>query len=263
MLTAQRKTTILDLLDRDGTVVAKDLASHWGVSEDTVRRDLRELAADGKLQRVHGGALPISLAAQDFEARRTIANAAKAAVAAHAAAMVTDGQTVFIDGGTTAQALCRALPRDRRATIITHSPTVAVELVAHPHVEVLLIGGRLYPHSVVAVGSLAAEQIASMSADLFFLGVSGVHPKAGLTTGDAEEAAIKRALCRRASETYVLASSEKVGAASPFRVVGFGDVAGAITDEATSAAAARALGKAGLTIIRARGVTPPPIHRGA
>jgi DeoR/GlpR family transcriptional regulator of sugar metabolism len=248
VLTSQRKTQILEMLSRDGNVIAKDLAIQWNVSEDTVRRDLRELAAEGRLQRVHGGALPVSAAAGDFEARRSVATAQKLIVARLAAGLIADDQTVFIDGGTTGQALCRALRPDLRATVITHSPTIAVELTAHEHVDVFLIGGRVYPHSVVTTGALAAEQIAGVTADAFFMGVSGVHHQAGLTTGDAEEAAIKRAISRRCSETYVLASSEKLGAASPFRVVGFTDVTAAITDS-TSAKTSRPLRKAGLELI--------------
>jgi DeoR/GlpR family transcriptional regulator of sugar metabolism len=251
MLTSQRRSTILDMLRRDGSVVAKDLARAWDVSEDTVRRDLRELAGEGLLQRVHGGALPISAAAGDFEARRTVATAEKRVVARVAASLIHEGQTVFIDGGTTGQALCRALAPDLQVSVITHSPTIAVELTSHPSVDVLLIGGRIYAHSVVATGAVAAEQIAAISADTFFMGVSGVHYRAGLTTGDAEEAAIKRAISRRCSDTYVLASSEKLGTASPYRVVGFPDVTAAITD-ATDARAVRPLRKAGLTVVTPR-----------
>lgn len=248
VLTSQRKAQILEMLSLDGSVVARDLASMWDISEDTVRRDLRELAGDGLLQRVHGGALPVSAAAGDFESRRTVATAEKQTVARLAAGLITDGQTVFIDGGTTGQALCRVLPSDRQITVITHSPTIALELNAHAHVDVFLIGGRVYPHSVVTTGAAAAEQIASVAADAFFMGVSGVHHMAGLTTGDPEEAAIKRAISRRSSETYVLASSEKLGTASPFHVVNFGDVTAAITDS-TDAKMLRPLRNAGLEVL--------------
>ena len=248
MLNSQRKTRILETLARQGNVVAKDLAVEWDISEDTVRRDLRELAADGLLQRVHGGALPVSAAAGDFEARRTVATTEKQIVARLAAGLIANGQTVFIDGGTTGQALCRALRPDLHATVITHSPTIAVELTSHAHVGVFMIGGRVYPHSVVTTGAVAAEQIAAVTADAFFMGVSGVHYEAGLTTGDAEEAAIKRAISRRCSETYVLASSEKLGTASPFRVVAFADVTAAVTDS-TDSKALRSLRKAGLDLI--------------
>ena len=93
-----------------------------------------------------------------------------------------------------------------------------------------LLGGRLFRHSAVTCGAAAAEAAQAISADVFLLGVTGVHPDAGLTTGDAEEAAMKRTLARRAADTYVLASAEKLGAASRFTVLPLADVAGVITD---------------------------------
>jgi len=137
---------------------------------------------------------------------------------------------VILDGGTTALALAKALPADLDATIVTHSPTVAAALVGHATVDVFLIGGRLFKHSAVTSGAAAAEAAERVSAEQFFLGVTGVHPEAGLTTGDADEAAMKRLLARRAADTYVLASAEKIGAASAFEVLPLADAAGIITD---------------------------------
>ena len=122
------------------------------------------------------------------------------------------------------------LPPDLQATVITHSPTIAAALVPHPAVEILLLGGRIYKHSAVACGAFTVEAAAGVTADLFLLGVTGVHREHGLTTGDPEEAAMKRALAARAAETYVLASAEKLGAASAYRVLELDDVAGVITE---------------------------------
>jgi DeoR/GlpR family transcriptional regulator of sugar metabolism len=232
MLAAQRRDVILDRLSTDGRVIARDLAEELGTSEDTVRRDLRDLAAAGLCQRVYGGALPASPAVAGYRARQSVGTASKQAVAAAAAALVRPGETVLLDGGTTALAVALALPPDLSATVVTHSPTVAAALVEHPTVEVFVIGGRLFKHSAVTCGAAAVEALAGVHADLFLMGVTGVHPTAGLTTGDADEAAMKRALARRAADTYVLASAEKVGAASPFTVLPLGDVAGVVTDVA-------------------------------
>jgi DeoR/GlpR family transcriptional regulator of sugar metabolism len=218
MLTSQRKQLILASLKRDGQVIAKNLSGEFAVSEDTIRRDLRELAADGYLQRVHGGALPASPAAVDLAGRQGIQSAAKAAIGKAAARMVAPGQIVFVDGGTTTVQLVRHLPLDLRATVVTHSPTVAVELMNHATVEVIVIGGRLYRHSMVNVGAAAIDALSHIRADLYFMGVTGVHPEAGLSTGDLEEAYVKRALMARAAETVVLASGEKLNAASSFMV---------------------------------------------
>ncbi|MGH3879646.1 MAG: DeoR/GlpR family DNA-binding transcription regulator [Actinophytocola sp.] len=230
MLAAERRDLLLARLARDGKVVAKDVAAELGLSEDSVRRDLRDLAAAGLCQRVYGGALPVSPAIADYATRTTVRPEGKAAVAARAASLVRPGTTVILDGGTTALALARALPADLAATVVTHSPTVAAALVEHPAVDVFVIGGRLFKHSAVTSGAAAAEAAERVSAEQFFLGVTGVHPEAGLTTGDADEAAMKRLLARRAADTYVLASAEKIGAASPFEVLPLAEVAGIITD---------------------------------
>jgi DeoR/GlpR family transcriptional regulator of sugar metabolism len=230
MLAAERRDLLLARLARDGKVVAKDVAAELGLSEDSVRRDLRDLAAAGLCQRVYGGALPVSPAIADYAARTTVRPEGKAAVAARAASLVRPCSTVILDGGTTALALAKALPGELAVTVVTHSPTVAAALVEHPAADVFLIGGRLFKHSAVTSGAAAAEAAERISADQFFLGVTGVHPEAGLTTGDADEAAMKRLLARRAADTYVLASAEKIGAASAFEVLPLADVAGIITD---------------------------------
>jgi DeoR/GlpR family transcriptional regulator of sugar metabolism len=211
-------------LRSDGQIVAKAFALETGLSEDTIRRDLRELAAQGLLQRVHGGALPASPALADLAGRKTIAISGKAAVARAAAAMIESGQYVFLDGGTTAGQLVKQLPRNLKATIVTHSPTVAVELIDHPSVNVELIGGRLFKRSAVTVGVAAVQAIERIRPDIYFMGVTGVHPDFGLTTGDAEEAAMKRAICEHAAETIVLASNEKLGAVSPCLVCRLSEV---------------------------------------
>ncbi|WP_273654251.1 DeoR/GlpR family DNA-binding transcription regulator [Cellulomonas fimi] len=251
MLTAQRRDVLLDRLHRDGRIVAKDLAAELGLSPDTVRRDLRDLAQAGLCQRVYGGALPASPAVGDLASRGGVSVASKDRVAAAAARLVTPGCTAILDGGTTALAVVRALPPDLDATIVTHSPGVAASLVEHPRVEVVVLGGRLFKHSGVACGAAAVEGAERVTADVFLLGVTGVHPTAGLTTGDADEAAMKRALARRAADTFVLASEEKIGAASRFAVLPLDDVAGVVTDVAQDDPTLVELRRAGVALVPA------------
>lgn len=222
MLTAQRKAALLARLTAEGRIVARDAAAALGLSEDTIRRDLRDLAAEGRLLRVHGGALPLSPTHRPLADRRSLAPAEKRRLAAHAATLIRPGQTVILDGGTTHAELVRQLPADLRATIVTHSPVIAAALEPFDGVEVILIGGRLFRHSMVATGALAAEGFARIRADICFLGVTGVHPEAGLTTGDHEEAAIKSLMLAQSGETIVLATSDKIGATSPFRIATLG-----------------------------------------
>jgi DeoR/GlpR family transcriptional regulator of sugar metabolism len=249
MLAAQRRDLLLDRLASNGRVIAKDLAAELELSEDSVRRDLRELAAEGLCRRVYGGALPVARAEADYAGRQRVEPDSKSAVARRAATLIAPGMTAIIDGGTTTLAVTRALPRDLRATVVTHSPTIAAALVEHPTVEVYLIGGRLFKHSAITCGAAAAEFAAGVNADLFLLGVTGVHPDAGLTTGDPDEAAMKRTLSERAVDTYVLASSEKIGAVSPFAVLPLADVAGIVTDTDPSNATLQALQRAGVPLL--------------
>jgi DeoR/GlpR family transcriptional regulator of sugar metabolism len=243
MLAAERRDFLLDRLRRDGKLVAKDLAVELGLSDDSIRRDLRELAAAGLCHRVYGGAVPASLALADYDTRKGVEPESKQRIAAYAAGLIQPGSSVILDGGTTTLAVARALPPDLDCTVITHSPTIASALVPHPRAEVFLLGGRLFKHSAVTCGAAAAEAAGTVTADLFLLGVTGVHPTAGLTTGDVEEAAMKRALSRRAADTYVLASVEKIGAVSRYQVLPLADITAVVTDcppnETIAALAAR------------------------
>jgi len=138
-----------------------------------------------------------------------------------------------------------------QATVVTHSPSIAIELIDHPGIEVLLIGGRLFKHSIVAVGAAAIEAIGHIRADVYFMGVTGVHPIAGLSTGDLEEAYIKRALAAGAAEIVVLASAEKINAASAY-VIAEARVANTIVVEReTQEALTKPLAALGIKIIRA------------
>ncbi len=235
-LTAQRKDHLLQLLSSQGKVLAKDVARSLGVSEDTIRRDLRELAAAGLCRRVYGGALPIPAAQATYQERTSLNTAAKSAVAVAAVELIQPGMTVVIDGGTTALQVARRLPDELAVTVVTHSPTVAVELLDKPRAEIFLVGGRLYRHSVVASGAATIEAAMRINADLFLMGVTGVNAEFGLTTGDADEAVVKRTFAERSAETFVLASSEKIGAASPFLVLPLQGVTGVITDAQSSSA---------------------------
>jgi DeoR/GlpR family transcriptional regulator of sugar metabolism len=228
MLTTQRKQLILNRLECDGQVIAKAISAELGLSEDTIRRDLRELAQEGLLQRVHGGALPASPAVVDFAGRETLASEAKRAIGRAAAAMIQPGQVAILDGGTTTRELARQIPHSLRATVVTHSPTIAVALVSHPGVEVILIGGRLFKHSVVSVGAAAIEAISRVRADMYFMGVTGIHAEVGLSTGDFEECHIKRALMHAAAETIVLGSPEKLNAASPYVIASLQEIDGMV-----------------------------------
>lgn len=251
MLTTQRKQLVLSHLKRDGQFIAKTFSEELGISEDTVRRDLRELAAEGLLQRVHGGALPASAAVGDMDIRAKLAPDDKRRLGRAGAAMVQPGQVVILDGGTTSLQVVQHLPFDLKATVVTHSPAIAVALAEHRNIEVLMLGGRLFRHSMVNLGASVIEGAARLRADLYLMGVTGVHAEAGLTTGDFEEAAVKRVLHERAAETVVLATLDKLGAASPFTVAPLAALAALVVPATIPARLGKPLLATGTKLVRA------------
>lgn len=248
MLTEQRRLHLLGILEQNGTLVASERATALGVSEDTIRRDLRELAKQGALLRVHGGALPASPAVVDLEGRKSLATDEKRVLGRAAAKLVEPGQVVFVDGGTTNLELVRSLPRSLTATVVTHSPVIAAALIEHPSVEVVMIGGRLFKHSGVAVGASAHEQISAIHADTYFMGATGIHPERGVTTGDLEESHIKRAMTLAAADTVLLATTDKLGKVSPYRIVLVERLATLLVTASAPASVCDALQKRGVTV---------------
>lgn len=248
MLTQERKSYLLDVLKRQGKIEAKAVAAELRLSDDTIRRDLRELASAGKLQRVHGGALPKSPADADLAARQSIASKSKQEIGKTAAGLIKPDQVVIIDGGTTAMQLIRNLPVNQSNTVVTHSPTIAVALSSYTSITVIMIGGTLFRHSMVNVGAATVEAASHIRADTFFMGVTGVDVKGGLSTGDLEEAHVKKALGLRAADTIVLASSEKLGVASPYVVMPLDNASGIVLERNAPAAFRKQMKNCGLDV---------------
>jgi len=230
VLTAERRQAILVRLERDGKVVASELVGTLGVSEDTVRRDLRELAAHGLVQRVHGGALPPAPPGGDFHERLAIAPEAKAHLAEAALPLLDGARVLLLDGGTTALELARRLPHDRDCTVLTNSPPVAGALASHPRAEVVLIGGRLLKQSQVTVGAAAVDALRQVRADVCVLGICSLHPDLGVTALDHDEAHVKRAMVAASAEVLALATADKLHTASPWLVAALADVTHLVTD---------------------------------
>jgi DeoR/GlpR family transcriptional regulator of sugar metabolism len=249
MLTAERRNEILTRLNRDGKVVASELVDALGVSEDTVRRDLRELAAGGLVQRVHGGALPPAPATASFSERPRVAPEAKAHLAEAALPLLDGAEVLLLDGGTTALELARRLPADRECTVLTNSPPVAAALAAHPRVEVVLIGGRLLKGAQVTVGGEAVDALRRVHADACVLGICSLHPEFGMTVPDHDEAHVKRAMVESAAEVIALATADKLHTAAPWVVGPLSDVTHLVTDAGEALTADYAA--AGLSVIRA------------
>lgn len=219
LLPDERQQIIRDRLSRSGRVLAAELASEFCTSEDTIRRDLREMAAAGLCRRVYGGALPISSASGDLTERRAEAPERKAALGRAAAGLVHPAQVVFIDAGSTNLAIARALPFGFDLTVVTNAPTIAAELAGRSGIDLLLIGGRVDPRCGAALGARALRDVGEIRADLVFLGACAVDARAGVAAFDPEEAEFKRVIAERAAAIAVAVTSDKLGTAAPFAII--------------------------------------------
>jgi DeoR/GlpR family transcriptional regulator of sugar metabolism len=244
VLTAERRQTILELLQRDGKVVAADLSAALAVSPDTVRRDLRELDEAGLLRRVHGGALPAAVGARPYAVRREQATAAKAAIARATAGLFRDRQVILLDAGTTTLEVAFRLPPALDATILTNSPPIAVALADHPTVEVSVLGGLLAKGSHALVGAATLEALRRVRADVLVLGVCSLHPEIGITVTELEESYVKREMIANAAEVVAVSSAEKLGSAAPYVVAPLSELTHLVTESAAAEDVApyRALG---------------------
>ncbi len=214
----ERLRTIRDRLSSGGRVVAAELAGEFGTSEDTIRRDLRELAAAGICRRVYGGALPLSPASGSLSERQGEAVGRKAALGRTAAALVRPHQIVLIEAGSTNLAIARALPDGIGLTVVTNAPSIALALEGRAAIDVVLIGGLIDWRSGGVIGAAAVEALRGMRADLCFLGACAVATEAGIGAFHWDEIAFKRAMIAASGEVAVAATTEKLATAAAFAV---------------------------------------------
>jgi DeoR/GlpR family transcriptional regulator of sugar metabolism len=231
LLGAERREVILRRLQTEGKVRASQLSEDLGVSLDTVRRDLAELAAAGALRRVHGGALPpASPGPSSFKERLPDDAAAKAAVAAAAVPLVRPGEVVALSGGTTILELARRLPDDLEATVVATNPDIAVALADHPRLTVDVVGGRLHPQARTVTGPEAVDALRAVRPDVCILSACSLHPVAGMTLRHREEAAVVRAMVAGAARLLSLTTATKLGSAGPYPVAALERIDTLVTD---------------------------------
>lgn len=250
VLTEERRRIIVDLLRREGKVLAAELSQRFDVSQDTIRRDLRDLAEAGLLQRVHGGALPRSPTDPRYTVRQRESMAAKTSIGEAAAKLVRSGQVVIIDAGTTALQVAEHLPPDVRVTIVTNSPPAAIALAGYPGIEIIQIGGRLVKESLAAVGAEAVEALRHVRADLCILGVAGLHPEVGISMLNLEEIFVKRAMIEGAAEVAAVAAGDKFGTAAPYVVGPLSMLTHVVTESTVPESVVAPYRASGITVIQ-------------
>lgn len=248
VLPAQRRQQILRAVRAGRTQVA-ELAEAFGVSDMTVRRDLHELERDGKLTRVHGGA--VSAAAEPPFAEIAVERLEqKDRIGAAAAALVEDGQTIMLDIGTTTLQLARHL-RGRELTVITSNLAAYEELLPEPAVELVLLGGIVRRNYRSLIGVLAEDALRSLRADVAFLGASGVEEDLGVMDTTMAEVPIKRAMIAAAGRAVLLVDSTKFGMRGMMRICGAEALDIVVTDADVPEDARAALDGVGVEVIAA------------
>jgi DeoR/GlpR family transcriptional regulator of sugar metabolism len=246
MLPAQRRQEILRAV-RSGRSHVAELAEEFGVSDMTVRRDLRDLEREGKLTRVHGGAVGVTaerpfaeIAVERFEE--------KDAIGAAAAQMIEDGQTVILDVGTTTLQLARHL-HERELTVITSNLAIYEELLPESSIELVLLGGVVRRNYRSLVGMITEDALRELRADIAFLGASGVEGDLGVVDTTMVEVPIKRAMMAAAGRSILLVDAAKFEMRGVVRVCGADDLDALVSDKALAMRTRTDLERAGVEVV--------------
>ena len=230
MLKQERYSHILSTLEAEKKVTAAALSQALQLSEATIRRDLTDLDALGKLKKVHGGAVPVTSLPFSFQQRQEIHSQAKRAIARKVLPLLTDARTMIIDAGTTNLALVKQFPSDITATCITNSPTIAQQLASYSKVDVLLTGGTYVVHDEALVGPWAVQTLHNVYADVCVRGGCSLHAQYGLTTGSLEQSTVKQTMMQQARRTIALADADKIGKVESYRVGEVSQLTTVVTD---------------------------------
>lgn len=230
MVKEERLQIIINTLEKDSKVRLNELSTLLNVSEDTVRRDIKELDMQGLLRAVRGGAVSHSPIPQHYRDREKYNQQHKQVIANKALQFLKDGQVVFFDGGTSVVALAAALPKDLKITIITNSFPVANILEDHPNAEVIFAGGRLHKTAFTTMGQETIDTFRKVRADVCMLGICSLHHSMGITSIIYEDAQLNNIMINNAQKTIALSALEKINTVEPYYVCPVTDVDVIITE---------------------------------
>jgi DeoR/GlpR family transcriptional regulator of sugar metabolism len=211
-------------------VLSSLLCTEINVSEDTVRRDLQELAEEGKLIKVHGGALSHSFNQVHLVSEQVYSHTQKKIIARKAVKLITNGMFILSGGGTTIIELARSLPHSLKATFISGSIPAIFEYMHHPTIDVILIGDKISKNSMITVGSEAIAKIKQIKPDICFLGTNAIDLEHGVTDNDWEVVQIKKAMIESSKKVVILSIAEKVNSLQPIKVCDLNDIDILITE---------------------------------
>lgn len=255
MYAEERQQAIATLVGQRGRVSVTDLSEQYGVTSETVRRDLAVLDRMGLVRRVHGGAVPAAaLTAIELgtSERETAHTAEKERIAKAAVEFLPPtGGSVLFDAGTTTARVAALLPADRELVGVTNSLPVATRLSGHAGVQLHLLGGRVRGVTQAAVGADTLRVLAGLRVDTAFIGTNALTPAHGLSTPDADEAAVKRAMVASAHRVVVVADSSKIGREDFVRFAGIDDIDVLVTDSGIPASVRNELTGSGIEVVAA------------
>lgn len=218
MLKEERRNFIMNEVKMRNRVLLSDLAIKLNVSEDTVRRDLKHLDKHGQIKKVHGGAISNSFHLYHYQEDEIYAHENKSVIAQKAHSLLKEGQVILMSGGTTNLELARLFPRNLQATVFTISLPVAMQLIEHPLIETILIGGRISHEAQISLGAETVQALSQLRADICFLGTGHLDAEHGLTEIDWDVVQLKKAMIHAAKKIVSLTISEKMNSVQRYKV---------------------------------------------
>lgn len=230
MMKRERQGYILRLVRERGSVTTNELVAEFGLAEDTIRKDFQSLAASGQVRRVHGGVMRIEEGVTAFEERASSQTEEKRTLSSATLPLLEDKHVIYLDGSTTNLALAEQMGK-LSCTVITNSPAIALALCRHQGIEVSLIGGQLDHTTQVIMGADAARQVSDMNFECSILGVSHLSPQTGITFPSSSESALKREVIAHSKQVIAIATRNKLGMISAFRVADISAIDILVTNE--------------------------------
>lgn len=230
MLKEERHKIIMKEINLHNKVLSVDLSTLLNVSEDTIRRDLKELSDENRIIKVHGGALSKSFVRPFIANNNIYAHDEKKKIASKALTLIQNNMTLLFEGGTTIFELANQIPKNLNVTIFTVSPQVAIILSDFENINVYTIGGKLNKNANIHTGTSVVNAISEIQFDICFMGVNAISLENGLTDIDWETVQVNKAMIRAANKTVLLTISEKLNISKRYKVADLNDITYLITE---------------------------------
>jgi DeoR/GlpR family transcriptional regulator of sugar metabolism len=226
----ERQQKVVDEVSINRQVSSTFLAEKLNVSEDTIRRDIKELDNKGLLTKVHGGAISTMQKLYHYNEDVIYKREEKVVIAKKAMTLVEDGMVIIMSGGTTNLMLAKLFPKNLKATIYTYSLPIAMQLAEHPTIETIFIGGRIQRNSMVTTGIDVIQYLSNITANLCFIGVSAFNAEQGITGEGYEVALVKKAMIDSSERNVYLSTSNKLNIRLNYDICPLKEIDIAITD---------------------------------